>query len=379
MVAASIPHPTGLLPGARASTHLCAMELVQIVTSLPPEFSGVADFSMLLARELLARHGVGTRFIVGDPGWNAPGAVAPFAAHAVTARASDALCFQLATADPSAAVLLHYVGYGYAHRGCPFWLVDGLERWKRAAGHASRLIVIFHETFASGPPWSSVFWTNPFQRRLVARLARIADARRITTTIGLHELSGTLRRGENLPTTVVPVFSNVGEPADLSPTNERARQIVVFGSRPVRAQVYANAAALESFCARHEIRRVVDVGMPLPGDRRLDGVEFRVAGALPAPEASALFAQSLAGYFDYNAPYLGKSGIFAAYCAHGIVPVTFPANRDAGEGLRAGEHYLAGADDPASFDAVSRAAHAWYREHRLEIHARDIHQLTLDS
>ena len=43
-----------------------------------------------------------------------------------------------------------------------------------------------------------------------------------------------------------------------------------------------------------------------------------------------------------------------------MVPVTFPANRAAGDGLRAGEHYLAGADDPAPFDMVSRAAHAWY-------------------
>ncbi len=352
------------------------MELVQIVTSLPPDFSGVGDFSLLLAREMLTRHGVGTRFVVGDPGWNAPDAVAPFAAGAVAARTSEALRERLAAAiAPDATVLLHYVGYGYAHRGCPFWLVDGLERWKRDAGPAARLIVIFHETFASGPPWSSVFWTNPFQRRLVARLARIADARRITTTSGLHELSGTLRRGEHLPTTVAPVYSNVGEPLGLPPAGDRAWQVVVFGSRPVRAQVYANPAALEAFCARHDIRRVVDVGVPLPGERRLDGAEVHVAGALPAPEASALFAQSLAGYFDYNAPFLGKSSIFAAYCAHGMVPVTFPANRDAGEGLRAGEHYLAGADDPAPFDAVSRAAHAWYREHRLETHARDVYQL----
>ena len=352
------------------------MELVQIVTSLPPAFGGVADFAVLLARELLARHGVGTRFIVGDPGWNAPGAVAPFAAGAVAARTSDALCAQLATAASGAdAVLLHYVGYGYAHRGCPFWLVDGLEQWKRASGRAAGLIVIFHETFASGPPWSSVFWTNPFQRRLVARLARIADARRITTTSGLHELSGTLRRRDHLPATVAPVFSNVGEPANLLPADERARQVVVFGSRPVRAQVYARAAALEAFCARHGIGRVVDVGLPLPGERRLNGAEVRVAGPLPAPEASALFAQSLAGYFDYNAPFLGKSSIFAAYCAHGMVPVTFPANHAAGEGLRAGEHYLAGADDPAPFVTVARAAHAWYCGHRLEIHARDVYQL----
>ena len=353
------------------------MELVQIVPALPPAFSGVGDFAMLLARELLARHGVSGRFVVGDPAWNAPAAVAPFPAAAVAARSTAALRASLDALPraPDDAVLLHYVGYGYANRGCPFWLVEALERWKRAAAPASRLLVLFHETFASGPVWSSAFWTRPFQRSLAARLARLADARRITTTVGRGELSGTFRRGETLPATVAPVFSNVGEPAAPPPPVAREQQVVVFGSRPVRAAVYANAGALVAFCARHGIGRVVDVGQTLPGGVRLDGLDVREAGPLPAPEASALFARSLAGYFDYPAPYLGKSSIFAAYCAHGMVPVTFPGNRDPAEGLRAGEHYLAGADDPAPFATVASAAHVWYNAHRLEMHARDIHQL----
>ena len=221
------------------------MELVQIVPALPPAFSGVGDFATLLARALLARHGVGGRFVVGDPAWNAPTAVAPFPAAAVTARSASVLRAQLDALPhaPGDAVLLHYVGYGYAHRGCPFWLVDGLERWQRAAAHAPRLLVLFHETFASGPVWSSAFWTRPFQKSLAARLARLADARRITTTIGRGELSGTLCRGETLPMTVAPVFSNVGEPAAPPPPAARERQVVVFGSRPVRAAVYEKCGA----------------------------------------------------------------------------------------------------------------------------------------
>ena len=354
------------------------MELVQIVPALPPAFSGVGDFAVLLARDLLARHGVGTRFVVGDPGWDAPGAVAPFAAGAVAARTAGALCEQLG--GRPATVLLHYVGYGYAPRGCPFWLVDALERWKSgAAGPGRRLIVLYHEVFASGPPWSSVFWLGRFQRRLAARLARLADARRITTTISRDELYRTLRRGEDLPATVAPVFSTLGAPDDPPPLDARERQVVVFGSGPVRAGVYAHgAAALTAFCRRHGIARVVDVGAPLPGGVPLPGVEVREAGALPAGEASALFSRSLAGYFTYPAPHLGKSTIFAAYGAHRMVPVTFRGNDQPGEGLRAGGHYLAGDDDKgdgAAFDGVAGAAHAWYREHRLSVHADAIRAL----
>ena len=359
------------------------MELVQIVPALPPAFSGVGDFAVLLARELLDRHGVGTRFVVGDPGWNAPAAVAPFAAASVAAHAPDALRALLPAGPPDAlpdAVLLHYVGYGYAHRGCPFWLVDALERWKHAPGPARRLVVLFHEVYASGPPWSSVFWLNPFQRRLAARLARLADARRITTTISQGELFGTLRRKEALPTTVAPVFSTLGEPADPPPLAARERQVIVFGSRPLRAEVYARGAgALTAFCNRHGISRVVDVGVPVADGARLPGVEVHEAGPLPAAEASALFSRSLAGYFTYTAPYLAKSTIFAAYCAHRMVPVTFRGNDGPGDGLRVGEHYLFGdgegnANDDA-FDHTADAAHAWYRGHRLQVHADDIRAL----
>ncbi len=350
------------------------MDLVQIVPTLPPAVSGVGDYATLLARELLARHGVGTRFIVGgDPGWNSPAAVAPFSAAVVRARSTAALRDLL---DGPAVVLLHYVPYGYANRGCPFWLVDAVEKWKRSAGSSARLLLFFHEVYASGPPWSSAFWTHPFQRRLAARLARAADARRITTTISRRELYSTLGHKENLPATIAPVFSNMGEPTDPSPSAARERQLIVFGSRHVREAVYTHAAALAAFCARHEIGRVVDVGAPIPGGVCLGGgLDVRETGVLPAAEASALFSQSLAGYFSYPAPYLGKSGTFAAYCAHRMTPVTFSGNVGALDGLRAGVHYIEGSGGDAPFDTVADAAHAWYRTHQLQVHADDTYRL----
>ncbi len=344
------------------------MDLIQIVPTLPPAVSGVGDYATLLARELLTRHGVGTRFVVaGDPGWNAPDSVAPFPAQA------GALGPLL---DGAGTVLLHYVPYGYAHRGCPLWLVEAVERWKRAAGPAGRLLVFFHEVYASGPPWSSAFWASPVQRWLAARLARAAAARRIATSVTRRELRRCLWRTGDLPTTVAPVFSNMGEPADPPPADARERQLVVFGSRHVREAVYTHADALAAFCARHGLERVVDVGAPIPGGVRLPGgLEVRETGVLPAAEASALFARSLAGFFSYPAPYLGKSGTFAAYCAHRVVPVTFAGNVQAEDGLRAGVHYLEGTSDAADFAAVADAAHAWYHTHALQVHADDTYRL----
>lgn len=361
------------------------MELIQIVPILPPALSGVGDYALLLARELRDAQDVQTRFLVGDPNWDGnEAAVAPFPARAVPARTAPALGRMLDEAEESGggtsgAVLLHYVGYGYAHRGCPFWLVEAAERWRQARA-GRRLIVLFHELYATGPFWSSVFWTSPFQKRLAARLGRAADMRRMTTQVAagqLRALLGHAGRAAAIETT--PVFSTLGEPAAPPPLSARRRQIVVFGSRSWRADVYTRCLAdLTDACRTLEIERVVDVGLPLdavPGGGLPVPVE--VAGPLPAAEAGALFAGSLAGYFSYPVPSLAKSTIFSAYCAHGLVPMTFPGNNQSSfDGLAAGTHYLVGtAPRPPDAHALARiaaAARTWYAGHRLAVHAAGV-------
>ena len=361
------------------------MELIQIAPILPPILSGVGDYALLLARELQDAQDVRTRFLVGDPGWAGnEAAAAPFPTRAVPARTAPALGRALDDAEASGggapgAALLHYVGYGYAHRGCPFWLVDAVERW-RLARPGRRLIVLFHELYATGPIWSSVFWTSPFQKQLAARLGHAADARRMTTQLAAGQLRTLLgRRDHDAAIEATPVFSTLGEPAAPPPLAARRRQMVVFGSRSWREDVYTRGLAdLTDACRALAIERVVDVGTPLdavPGGGL--PVPLEVAGPLPSAEAGALFADSLAGYFSYPVPSLGKSTIFSAYCAHGMVPVTFPGNSQPNlDGLEAGTHYLAGTaartPDAEALARVAAVAFGWYSGHRLAVHAAGV-------
>ena len=87
-----------------------------------------------------------------------------------------------ALAGTDLPVLLHYAGYGYQARGCPTRLVAGLRDWKRRGG--GRLVTVFHEVYASGPPWRSSFWLFPFQRRLAAERARRSDG--IVTSLEIY-------------------------------------------------------------------------------------------------------------------------------------------------------------------------------------------------
>ncbi len=339
-----------------------ARAVVQVVPRLPPAEGGVGDYAAILADGLAERCEIATRFLVADR--SRPAGAAPGGATAIVLeRRAGALCAQLAAAAGAtpaapAAVLVHYANYGYADRGCPRWLVAGLRRWRSRPG--SRLVTIFHEVYASGPPRSSSFWLSPLQRRLAASLARASD--RVITNLELYRdlLARWVPRDA---IAVLPVFSTTGELASPAPLAGRRRRLVVFGGPGGRARAYGEqGAAMAAACAELGIEEIVDVGASLAsaGPEAVGGVAVVRLGALAATAVSGLLADSLAGFVAHTPSFLGKSTVFAAYCAHGALPVA--ACREAGEtrvwtpGCAAGEPALQAAAD---------AAHAWYSGHCL--------------
>ena len=191
----------------------------------------------------------------------------------------------------------------------------------------------------------------------------------MTTNLVADQLRAMLPPGRDA-VEALPVFSNLGEMDVPLPPERRQRRMVVFGTRTWREAVYRqHADDLLAACRHLGIESVLDVGAPLPSPPSGLPIPFAAHGLLRVEDAPAVFGESLAGFFTYPTPYLGKSGIFAAYCAHGLVPVTTTDNRRPnGDGLRAGTHYLLGPEGGVP-DEVARAAHAWYREHRLQVHA----------
>lgn len=352
-------------------------ELLQIVPALPPSVSGVGDYALLLARELQATYGVRTRFLNGNPAWRGASSVLPFAAVTVEEQSTAALLKALEQVSSCQTVLLHYVGHGYEKRGCPLWLVRALERWKQT--NRARLIVLFHEVSGTGPIWTSGFWTAGLQASLAKRLARLADRIRITTEVSARRLRAMLPASSTTPVRVLPVFSTLGEIAVPLPYQQRARQMIVFGGGGWREAAYTrHLGALQKACEAMGIETVVDIGVPVRVRPTLP-VPFIEAGVLSAGAASALMSKAIAGFFTYPVLHIGKSTIFAAYCAHGMVPVTFARNAlDGDEGLRAAKHFLAGfSSTPGEddFSALAKAAHAWYQQHGLSAQAREVHEL----
>jgi hypothetical protein len=267
-----------------------------------------------------------------------------------------------------AGVLLHYAGYGYQRRGCPVWLVSGAARWLSRGGGRG-LSTFFHEVSAFGPPWRSSFWLSPRQRRLAAALARAS--RGIATSLPLYR--DVLHRWvPRRQIAVLPVFSAVGEPAEVPPLGARSPRLAVFGGAGTRFRAFhEHGADLAAACRAVGAEEVLDIGPPgADAPASVAGRPVRRLGRLPAPEVAAQLLGSRAGFLAYPPAFLPKSTIFAAYCATGVVPVC-AAFRRRGNGSNGLEgHYLpprtALSLTETELQAVAGRARAWYLEHSLE-------------
>jgi hypothetical protein len=353
------------------------MHLLAIIPRLPPLVDGIGDYALSLARVLRQDIGIETHFIVTDPNWADAGELQGFSAtHLPVHTTAELLNVLSADTTDEATVLVHYEGYGYAKRGCPIWLVKALEQW-RSKDKQRRLVTMFHELYAAGPPWTSSFWLSSLQKNLMVRLARISDQ----WMTSLERYAKTVRRLSRNTTTQsysLPVFSSIGEPVTKRPLSERQRRLIVFGTRGRRIEVYKRSSAdLNRICQRLKITEILDIGRAIEFDfANALSVPVITMGELPSGEISHLLLDAVAGVLDYSAAFLGKSTIFAAYCAHRVIPIL--ANFDdpiPGEELEENRHYWLTdiASEQITLEAgqeIADNALTWYQMHNLSVHAK---------
>ncbi len=336
--------------------------VLQIVPALPPTVCGVGDHALLLARSLRETHGIETIFAAVD--LKSPGELDGFQALPLprSAEALSTVCGDIPR------MLLHYVNYGYQKRGCPIWLLQGLRQWL-AKDSDRRLVTMFHELYANGKPWQSSFWTHPLQKAICRGTARAsfgAVSNRVVSTAILERMRGDRKICH------MPVYSNIGEPRQLPEFNTRKRRLILFGGEGWRRKALSvNLADLEAACQRWNITEGVEIG-PGSTDPVEVGIPWTKLGPRPAAEVSELMRTSMLGFICYTSDYLEKSGIFAAYAAHGLVPVLPNACMIANTmGVTHGTHYLSpdsviGESGDALLRNVSGALFNWYQDHRSE-------------
>jgi hypothetical protein len=363
------------------------MLTIQIVPKIFPAIDGVGDYALSLAHQLRQDFHIETHFIVGDLNWSGDKEVDGFKISQVTQHNSAALASLLSDIGgrEASSVILQYVGCGYARRGCPFWLVKGLEHYKTTYP-AKKIVTMFHETYGSGPPyygadppWISAFWLAPWQKNLAGRLV-ISSSHCITSREKFREQLCNLSHKHSSQISVLPVFSNVGEAAHLPLLKDRQPTLVLFGSRNSRARVYEQFPnAIQNICRMLEIEKIYDIG-PSTGVAitKLDNVPVIAMGEKMLSEIGAILLKSKAGILNYHPEFLAKSGVYAAYSAYGLIPIVVSANTtqaDGIDGLFAGEHYwsINSMGEDLNLDVgqtIAKNAYTWYQSHNLKTHAQ---------
>lgn len=294
--------------------------------------------------------------------------------RSLEARVAD--CCRLggqAEAGDPVTVVLHFSGYGYAQRGLCFWLLHELQALRRRRQGSLHLVIVFHELFATGPPWRSAFWVSDAQAWIARRLARMADAVWTNTASHADWLRGAADKG--IPLHARPVFSNVGEPMHTPPLNERAPHAVVFGSAPTRQRTFAALQGLEPALKALGVEALIEAGS---GDASppTTFLPCRHAGRLSPEALGTLLMSSRFGLVDYAAHGLAKSGVFAAYAAHGCVALNTSPLVANGDGLRPGRDYVMLAEaaglPPSAQQTMADRLYCWYQAHRLEHQAKEL-------
>jgi len=346
------------------------VRLIHIAPELPPTVGGIADYTAILSRRLVeVSNGTVEPVLVraGKASDNSPDVDFRCVNHdgSYSAEALSATIEQLANeAKGPTVALLQYSGYGYAPRGAPLWLLRALQQ---ACGEKGvPLITMFHELYATGPPWTSAFWLSPVQRYVAAQLARLSSA----VVTNRAKSTTWLRRyvPAETPVRVQPVFSNVGEPEHVPGWDEREPYAVVFGGRSMKRRLYdALQPAHLSMMLDLGIHRIVDVGSPGAAPERIHGTAVEERGIQPAESISALLSEARAGLLHYPVDYLTKSGIWSGYVAHGLPTLVF-SDEHPTEVVKNGVHYIR-VDDGLPYVSkellrkIGQVASSWYRDY----------------
>jgi hypothetical protein len=341
--------------------------LIQIVSQLLPGRCGVSDHAILLARELEAAFGIRSAFVVLNS--TEPCALAFPRIDCAPSQLLES-CLQLSMGQPC-AILVHYSGYGFSADGAPFPLAEAIAR-VRGSGQF-RIGTYFHELFATGMPWNSAFWYTHRQRQVVRRLAKECDLIATNSSIHMEWLEREAIQGGSASRRLLPMFSNVGESLEVPPIRARRPVMAVFGLPDTRRRAYDRLSSLGGLLHNLGIQEIVDAGPRFHGSPELCGIPVRQMGALSAADLAAIVSQSIFGFAQHSPSCLAKSGVFAGFCAHGVIPVipkAFPGEVD---GLRDGVHLIspgtANSVLAGGLERCSAAAWQWYAGHRLHVHA----------
>jgi hypothetical protein len=362
--------------------------ILQIVPKTPGSYDGVGDYALILAQRLKELFQHQTSFAARE------------SAGAAEVEGFEVRPFQLDGPSRLAGadfdhVILHYVNYGYQARGIPFGLIPILRELRRSCRGA--LLTIFHELYASGPPWKSSFWLQPSQKRITRMIAQLSSTCLVSSESMLRQLE-TL--APCLTAIVSPVLSNFGEPelADEQISHrDPHRWAVCGGTALIERSLKSFSNNWNRIPEQIAPRQLFVIGgndnpaVPEILARFQPLIQAEYHPRITPADASRILSGTSFAWLDYfhrrgvPADILLKSTAFAAACAHGAISV-FPhraspisIESDPLPGPFFVEPARAELPDAASRAEISARFYHWYRHHAASDHLANQIERALDS
>lgn len=304
--------------------------MIHIVPQLPPEICGLGDYATVVGARIESLFPDVQCCYVAAGYRKSNSSASHKASRDVRASRDGSLLWRAISelgdgfSANDVAVVLHYSGYGYDANGTPEWLVEWVGN-RPASLNGVRLVTFFHELFATGRPWQKAFWFSRKQRSITARVAAASDA----CLTNREQSARWLEQAAGLKSDSVPhlaICSNVGEPDTLIPWESRLPRAVTFGGAAFkRFALFDRAASVAQVLHDVGIGELVDIGELTPVDLKAfeaQNIEVLQKVRLPAEDVGQILCESRIGLLDYNPAYIDKSGVMAAFIAHGVVCLT---------------------------------------------------------
>lgn len=308
------------------------LSLTHIVPRLPPAVGGVGDYCVKLWDYWLEPQPHWCFLITADAAESQAQwlevKIAEFE------KSTTGLICALEALNVQTAVL-HYSGYGYHPKGCPLWLPQALGRWK-AVNSQRRVVVMFHELYATGSIWSSNFWVKPFAQKIIRDLISLSDlwvtsCSRYQTEL-VHRFAANPKQGA-----LIPIGSNIlpNQPVNFdrpwSLATAKKLKVVIFGLARTRLwTLNVHAKLLKQLCDRNLVESIT-----LAGNSELDAKGTREmaqhrayighnhlwqeAFDLTPDQISQLLVTQDLGLVCNEPDILTKSSVFAVLSAHGVL------------------------------------------------------------
>ncbi len=348
------------------------MRTLIVVPCLPPNVDGVFDFALKLAQGLRDHHSIeNTAFYSFTESEREDSKIDGFETfsqksdntiplHDLLPRDIDRIIIQISNWP--------YLTDKYKVR-IPQAFVDQLTKF--IATRSLRAISIFHEI--PTVKYKRFFSFNPLQERFSKQLAE-ASTHIITNNATFENrlLSYGYSTVKNINN-----FSNIGELDTPRPTSTRASKLVIFGGSD-RLRLYRDQRPLiEKAMYAFNIDKITDIGTPLQWNT-IDTSKLNIdkLGYVDTQTVSNQLSEAKVGLFDYSRfpGCLGKSGVFAAYKAHGVLPITAADTNKNMDDLIAGDNFLTTEHMSESYineqltalDNITAKNYRLYSDHNLE-------------